>query len=146
MQQQESYLERNWKKVLVVGIVFLLLVNTRTIVLGHYSQVQLDAATGITGQVSQAFTSGGSTTLPVYNQDFTLSNTRYFENNAWVVTTIVPKKNDFNQSFLVMQKKNGVYVPILGPGTAFPRTVTENLPDKVGLYLYSLGAVYDPAE
>jgi len=142
--QQESYLERNWKKILVVGIVFLILMNTKTIILGRTGAVKLDAAPGITGQVSQAFTTGGSTTLPVYNQDFTLSKTMYFENNAWVVTTIVPKKGNFNQSFLVMQKKNGVYVPILGPGTAFPRTITENMPDEVGLYLYSLGAVYDP--
>lgn len=141
---QNSDIKKTIVRLCVLVLLAITALNIHTILLHGAKKVTLPDATPLTGPVSQSFTSGGLSKLPVYGTDYTLTNTKYFENNNWVVTEIKPKSTAVGDSWIILQKKDGVYTTALGPGTAFSSTYTNNLPSDVGLYLISIGATYDP--
>ncbi len=115
-------------------------------VLGGANAVQLRPAVGFSGVISQSLASSNSkTALPSYGMDYTLTNTAYFDNNAWVITSIVPQDTTSNQSIAILHKNQGIFRVILGPGTAFASTELGGLPNDVVDYLHKLGVVYEPA-
>lgn len=133
--------------IIAIVLVFSLK-PAKSLIYGDAPLIQLKGAPALSGQISQALASsdGNQLTLPTYGTDYTLKNTRYFENNTWVVTTITPLHSDMNSGVVVLKKEAGVYTVVLGPGSAFSRSITVSLPDSLGRYLNQQGYLYDSAE
>ena len=136
------------RSVTILSIIALILLiavaSIKSTIYGGTKSVTLSSAPALTGQISQALASSnnGQLTMPLYGTDYTLQNTKYFNNNDWVVTTIKPITNTMNQSVVVLEKKAGVYSVVLGPGTAFPETTALSMPGSLGQYLKQQGMFY----
>lgn len=135
------------KRLMILGILLLgILVASwmvMPVILGGSSQINLASAPALTGQLSQAFaTSGTSSTLPVEGRDYRLENTNYFDTDIWVVTSIKALNNTMNDGWVVLKKQSGIYQIVLGPGTAFPSSYVQNMPIDVSRYLNQKGVVY----
>jgi len=131
-------------KAITTAVLVLVLLNVRTVLFGGANPVSLQPGTALGASISQAFTSGGSTTLPVIGKDYKLKSARYFDNQQWVVAQITGLTDRVTDGLIVLHMKSGVYTAALGPGSAFPTTSTENLPADVNLYLNGLGVTYEP--
>jgi hypothetical protein len=126
------------------SILVILLIAAFTIkplVLGGGQKVVLQDAPALSGQISQAFAITTKGTLPVVNKDYKIQTPVYFDNNEWAVVPLTWLTSGGNDTLLVLQKRDGIYTTVLGPGSAFPDTVTESLPNDVSLYLKRIGAL-----
>lgn len=103
----------------------------------------LKSAPALSSQISQAFTSGGDTTLPKIGKDYQ-QKLRYFDGNDWIVASVTPVGNAITPGVLVLQKQHGLYTVVLGPGSAFPVTAVDAIPTDVAQYLDSIGVIYEP--
>jgi len=133
----------------IVAIVLLTaIVSAPSIIYGSAKPAHISTAPALTGQISQALaaSSNGQLTMPTYGKDYRLENTKYFDDNTWVVTTIKPLNNNMNRNVVVLEKQAGVFTVVLGPGSAFPRTTELSMPGNLGEYLDSQGLFYDLAE
>lgn len=134
----------------VVAMILLLAIgNATSFIYGNARPAKLSLAPALTGQISQALaasTSTGKFTMPAYNHDYTLVDTKYFDDNDWVVTTINPIGNSMDRSVVVLEKQAGVYSVVLGPGSAFPRTTSLSMPGNLADYLNQKGMFYDATE
>jgi hypothetical protein len=134
--------------IIILSIVTLILLvavsNAKSIIYGGTQLKTLSSAPALSGQISQALasTSDGELTMPIYGTDYTLQDTKYFDNSNWVVTTIKPLSNDMNRSVVVLEKQSGVYAVVLGPGSAFPETTSLSMPSSLGHYLKQQGMFY----
>jgi hypothetical protein len=106
--------------------------------------VHLSSGAPLAGQVSQTLAATSGDELPVDGKDFKLTDTRYLLNDTWAVSQISTFGEDPNTGTVVFQKKSGIYQIVLGPGTAFPNTVVQNMPTEVSAYLSQKGVVYEP--
>lgn len=106
------------------------------VVLGGVSPTNLPPATALAGTVAQGLVSSQDPSyVPVYDVDFRLNDTVYFENKAWVVSTIVPLKGQSDLTTVVLKKVDGQYEIVLGPGTVFPVLAARSLPLSVSRHL-----------
>ncbi len=133
--------------IILSTVTFILIVavsNAKSIIYGGTELKTLSSAPALTGQISQVLASSSDNQLdvPVYGQDYTLQNTKYFEGKNWVVTTIKPLRNNMNQNVVVLEKQSGVYAVVLGPGSAFPQTTSLSMPNSLGQYLKQQGMFY----
>ena len=141
-------MNQNFRGLKVVGVMFsllllgLLVVNY--VVLGGAHVINLAPAPELAGQISQNLvTISNATKLPIEGTDFNLSDTHYFNNKQWVVTSITPLNNSFNAGLAVLSNQEGVYKIVLGPGSAFSKDETRTLPTEVANYLNQQGVVYE---
>lgn len=95
------------------------------------------------GQISQSMATNSTLDTPQIGLDYKLEKTRYFDNNNWVVTSLRDAKDNTAKGFVVLKKIDGVYVPVLGPGTVFPSSYRLSLPADTAKYLEEAGAFYD---
>lgn len=140
-------MKRVWIQLGIIVLLFVSVLNVRHVLLGSAQSVNLQAAPPLSGAVSQAFTSNATSSLPVISKDYRLENTQYFDNKQWVVTDIKGTGNNIvTDGMVVLHLQDGAYTAVLGPGSIFPVTVTDNLPKDVGSYLKSIGATYVPVQ
>ncbi len=111
-------------------------------ILGGSIIVKLKPAPLLTGQVSQSLGANPDGSLPTYGKDYALQ-VRFFDNNVWMVGNIKSLKNTTDTAVIVMEKQGGSYRTMLGPGSAFPLTQVQSLPNDVGAYLSSQAAIYE---
>ncbi len=134
------------KYIYSLGLLFFVVVGglvAQYLILGGAREVKLSSSAPLTGSVAQSLYSGnGRTKLLTPGKDFNLKNTHYFDNNTWVVTTVTPTKQQFNQAVVVLEKKDSAYQAVLGPGSAFSSSVLISLPTDVANYLSNLGVTY----
>jgi hypothetical protein len=136
-----SYMLR--RALVIIALLFVALVS-RTLLLGGSKYVTLEPAPPLAGVISQGLISTGSTpSLPVPDKDFTIDDTYYFKDPAWVAVSIVQSKQSDNVALLILHTTGGIYRVVLGPGTAFPASYLQALPADVGQYLQDKGAVYE---
>jgi hypothetical protein len=134
--------------IIILSIVTFVLIiavsNAKSIIYGGTELKTLSSAPALTGQISQvlASSSNGTLDVPIYGKDYSLQNTKYFENKSWVVTTIKPLRNNMNQNVVVLKKQAGVYAVVLGPGSAFPETTSLSMPSSLSQYLKQQGMFY----
>jgi hypothetical protein len=130
--------------VVIVLVLLIAIASVKSIIYGGTKSVSLSSAPALTGQISQALASSsdGKLAMPIYGTDYTLQNTKYFDNNNWVVTTIKPLSNDMNRSVVVLEKQAGVYAVVLGPGSSFPQTTSLSMPSGLSQYLSKQGMFY----
>jgi hypothetical protein len=130
--------------VLLLGLVGASLV-VKTILLNGVTVVRLAPASSLAGVISQSLSPvESSNNLPQEGEDYTLSGTRYFYDKDWVVSVIQAKAGD--KTVLVLQSKDGIYYPVLGPGSAFPQSSLQNLPQGVKQYVTDMVASYEPLD
>jgi hypothetical protein len=129
--------------VLLLGLVGASLV-VKAVLLNRVQVIRLAPASSLAGVVSQSLSPVESSNLPQEGEDYTLSRTRYFYNKDWVVSVIQTKAGD--KTVLVLQSKDGVYYPVLGPGSAFPQSSLQNLPQGVKQYVTDMVASYEPLD
>lgn len=121
-----------------VAILFLISLLVRHLLLANY--VTLGAAPPLAAEVSSSLASSSSTnTLPTPNKDFKIVASKYFVNNEWVVVAIKSPGTDTASE--VLEKINGVYAVVLGPGTEFSSDDITEMPAEVSAYLISQGLV-----
>jgi hypothetical protein len=108
----------------------------RQLILGDQLTTETPKDT-ISDQVSQSLTNPLSPdTVPLEGKDFKIEDKKFFENNTWLVATVVPtEKNAADPATIVMKLENGAYIMVLGPGTAFPLDDVALLPPDVIQYL-----------
>src|SRR5437667_1963738 len=110
-------------KFMVLLVAFIAVFIGRQILLGGPT-VSLSEAPPLTGIISQSMYSvSGKGSLPIVGKDFNLKNTRYFEGDQWVATSISPVGQRLNAALVVLQKQDGIYRVVLGPGSAFDSSV-----------------------
>jgi hypothetical protein len=134
-----------WIGTLATLALALVLVNP--VLLHGSSRVSLRAADPLTGQVAQALgtaTTGGKLQVP--GSDFVLRNTKYFEDQTWVVTTIASVGGKSNNGVAILERRNGIFQVVLGPGTEFSTSYTQSLPSSVSTYLSEQGLLYEPGD
>jgi hypothetical protein len=141
--------QRNSQGIITKLVILLVLLFTvfsiGPLILGSTKPIHLSPAPALGGVVSQAFTSGGSNTIPVFGRDYSLENVHNFENKQWVVATIQgTTTNVVTDGIIVLHQKNGVYTTALGPGSALAKPDVDSLPTAVGSYIDQLGVTYDP--
>lgn len=126
---------------ILVGLIIIALA-ARYILLGGAGAVRLGSAAPLTGSVSQALNlGGGKISLPQAGEDYNLKTIQYFDNNSWVVASVVPLKSQFDPGTIVMQKQNDVFRVVAGPGSSFPSGYLKSLPADVGQYLTKIGVI-----
>ena len=132
----------------MIILVVLLLLTARYLILGGASkEVRLDAAPALSGVVSQSLAaSQHASDLPLAGRDFTLQNIRHFDSQQWVVAKVQPVGNTFDPSLVVLEKINGSYEVVLGPGSAFESSYLLSLPEDVAHYLELQGVFYESVD
>lgn|GEM_PF-977321 len=121
-----------WTVLLLILAVILFV--AAGLVTGNAKVVNLAIAPPLAGEISQSIGGSSGVTLPVEGKDYTITQTAYFETNTWAVATIT-NSDGSNTSYIVLQKVNGVFQVILGPGTAFAQSDNNQLPASVQQYL-----------
>lgn len=144
MEDNKIFLRGLIVRAVIIVLLVIAVFSIQPIILGDSKPVTLKPSLPLTSEVAQAFTSSSLASLPVPGKDFQLQNVTYFHDKEWVVCNIKALSNKTTNGLIVMHRKQGIYVAALGPGTSFPTTATNNLPDDVGLYLVHLGATYEP--
>lgn len=127
--------------VICVGLC-VLYVAGKSIILAGIPITKLPESPSLHGQISQFLASSSETAPEALPQDFTITNTKYFATNAWAVAQIRDKKGNTDAGLVILEKKNGIFVPVLGPGTIFSKNDLYVLPEPVATYLTEKGVVY----
>lgn len=128
---------------IVIFILLLAAIIVPNVLVGP-STVKLASSPSLVGEVTQALTlNSQNSAVPVYNTDFKLENTRYFDSATWAVAKVVSPNNSTNTSFVVLQKQDGFFQVVLGPGSAFSSAYQQSMPRDVATYLFSQGLFYE---
>ncbi|MEO8785262.1 MAG: hypothetical protein ABI221_03070 [Candidatus Saccharimonadales bacterium] len=132
------------KPLIAVGVIVIATIATHYVLFGSARYIGLTKAQPLIGAASQALGVGSqSSSMPSGSKDYNLGDTKYFSNGDWAVASIIPTKNSkLTQAVVIMQKREGVFQVVLGPGTAFDSSVTLNLPTDLGNYITQRGYVY----
>lgn len=128
------------KEFVVLGLSVATLVVSLFVVGGGLKVVQLPPENTPVGQISQSLAVNGS--IPGFKTDYTLKNERYFDANRWFVAQIAPVGQTEYSGWIVLHKNNGIFQPVVGPGTAFSDSDIVSLPPDVSSYLLERGVVY----
>ncbi len=138
------------KKIYTVGILILVLLlagfSIKKIILGNTTTVNLSSAAPLVGQVAQSTSimNGSNINTSVLN-NFTLQNVTYYDNGTWALAHVTVPNNQADNGMVVMQKVGGFYVAVLGPGSLFPNSAIQGLPQDIQQYLNTKGYVYAPS-
>lgn len=132
-------------KRLIASFIFLAIVIAgslvaRHLILGSAPYARLQTASPLAAYVAPSLVTG-SGYMPQEGKDFNITGTHYYDDKRWVVVSI-NSTGKSNRAFLVLQKMNGTYAVVLGPGSSFPSDVTQNLPPDVAEYLSSNRLIY----
>ena len=139
-------MNRNNRLALVILAILITVAVIMRSSLGSTPVIKLGAGPALAGSVSQSLYNGGHQGyVPIEGIDYTLQNTKYFDNGTWVITTVSPiKQTSFDTSLVVLNQGDGFYQAVLGPGSAFPSSALRSLPSDVGQYLKTKGVIYGP--
>jgi hypothetical protein len=128
--------------VLILGFA-LAIFGAKALILGGSQTISLRAAPALSGVISQSLATNSST-LPSLNTDYKIKSVIYFDNKSWAIASVSVGSNS---SLLVLEKTNGVYVVVLGPGTAFSTDEIQDLPPDVAQYITNQGVlIYTPED
>jgi hypothetical protein len=127
-------------------VVVLAILVIATLIVRHLGgqYVKLSSAPPLSGVVAQSLDlAGGTTIVPVAGKAFSLQNVSYFDNNDWVIATVSPSNGNttITQALVVLQKKDGTFQVVLGPGTDFDSSYLTSLPADVGQSLEQQGVI-----
>lgn len=126
--------------LIILVVISLILKNT---ILGGLPLRTLQAAPPLSGVVSQSLANFGTEdSLPVAGKDYKFQGVHYFDSQSYAVVSVAPIKNTTDSGILVLQRFNGFYQVILGPGTAFSASDVHNLPADVVQYLKGRVLIY----
>jgi hypothetical protein len=137
----------NYIRILIfLAICILSSFLSRDYLLSGAQEINLARAESLDGVASQSLANSAisSSALPAINKDFEVKEVRYFNNQDWVALKIGSLQVEADPAILILKKQSGMYMPVLGPGTAFSENDTQNLPPDVAEYLITEGAVYGP--
>lgn len=131
------------KPFIVLGVVVVATVIVHALLLGGAPYHRLAKTTALYGTISQSIGTNDKKSLAIGDKDFTLEDTQHFGDD-WLVTSIVPTpKSSLARAVVVMQKRNGTFQVVLGPGTAFDSSTLVSLPADLGNYLTQQGYIYE---
>lgn len=126
-------------RILFLLILLVASLFAKHVILGGMYLTSLKAAPPLAGSIAPSLASAGSkNTLPQAGKDFKILKVNYFDNQQWAVV-LVAHIPDMNSATLLLQKLNGVYAVVLGPGTTFPASTAQSMPSDVAAYLMSKG-------
>lgn len=136
------------KNILIITIPLLILIISlivRSAILGGGKSVTLADAPANSGIVAMNIVAtGGNINIPQAGSDFNLTNINYFDNDNWIVAKITPtKSSSITTGIVILQKQDGIYKVMVGPGTAFDNSLLVTLPTDVGKYLSDNGYIYE---
>jgi hypothetical protein len=128
---------------LLLFVVFLLVVSlfAKTSILRGAHMVSLQSAPALAASVAPSLAQSDSKGVPVPEKDFEITGSAYFDNKDWVVVNI-QSLPDKNPAVVVMEKINGVYTVVLGPGASFSSTTTLSMPQDLANYMKKQGLTY----
>jgi hypothetical protein len=133
-------------RVLVIGIAFLVIVFIAAQVTAHVlmngsTNVTIGSASPLLGQAAQTLVNKTNTPTTA---GYTLRDIKYFDNRTWALATIAPPaKSNADPGMVIMEKVGQFYIPVVGPGTSIPSTLTQGLPTDLSQYLTTKGLVYN---
>ncbi len=103
--------------------------------------IKLDKTTNPLGQVSHAVASSGGVDFAA--ESINIKKHRFFADKAWYIALVESKRPQLNSGWVILKNVDGIYQPVLGPGTAFAYDDVVFLPPDLLAYLLDLGVVYD---
>ena len=125
----------------VALVLAILVFVVPSLIYGGAPAVRLSPGPSFGGEISQAIGVQDNGKLLTANKGFTITDTRYFQNRAWVFVTI--DRANVGGAFVVLHRVSGVYTVVLGPGTAFASNYLTDLPADLTQYMNSKGILYD---
>jgi len=134
---------RTFIAICVLALLCVVAISAHNIILGGARSVTLASAPPYAGVISQALGENSQHQLPVDNVDYTVT-TQNFDNADWVVGEIIPLKQNFDQSVVVLERSNGIYRVVVNPTNALPAGALIGIPNDVANYLRSHVAIYQP--
>ena len=138
------------KSLLALAVLVVATMVLRLVLVGSKPLIVLSSSSqAIGGVVAQSLgpVASSPTGLQTEGSDFRLSNTRYFYQNNWAVTTVESFSGQTKASkAVVLRNYNGAYKIVLGPESSLSVNDTQGLPDDVINYIRSLGVIiYEPS-
>lgn len=130
------------KIVAIAVLIFIASLIFRYLLLGSTSIIQLNRGSYLSGAISQSLASTSVTAKDGTN--YSIANQQFFDNNLYAVVLVRPLNNSSFAGIIVFKKINGLYSPILGPGTAINVNYLITLPKDLTQYLISSGYTYEP--
>ncbi len=128
----------------VAIVVALIVINTtRQAILKGGSVVDLANAPQLSGVIAQSLNNSSKASLPVPSKDFIIKSVRFFSGNTWAVAYINPTEQNFDPSYVVLQKYQGLYRVVLGPSAEFDSSIEQSLPADLTAYLNQQGVIHD---
>lgn len=132
-------------KTVIIILIIVSAFVARALILRGATYVSLAPGPVLSGAISQSLASSNQKTIPQPNKDYSIDGITFFDSNSWAVSSIFSGQGLQDKSFVVLQKVDGVYRVVLGPGTAFSSASTYSLPADVFLFLKNSGVlIYQP--
>ena len=147
VHNESSGTEMNQRIIKLVLALFGIIIVTyvaRSLILGGATVATLQPGPALSGTVAQSLsTSGNNASMPRAGKDFNLKIVRYFDSNSWVVVSAASPNKTNETNTVILQRIDGMYQAVLGPGTAFPNGYLQSLPSDVAQYLSAEGVIYE---
>ena len=128
------------KKVLFVIALFIVSLAIKYIILDGVGVTRLQTGPPLAGSIAPSLAPANSKSIPVVGENFKILSTRYFDDKQWAVASVASLP-DMDLAILVLEKIDGVYTVVLGPGTSFPSSAAQSMPADVAVYLQSRGLI-----
>jgi len=144
MEKDDNIIKRAFVAAAIpLGVLIIAFVARLSMLQGHALRQLAPANNDFAGAVAQGIGPNQQHTLQVYGKDFSLSSVKYFD-NTWALISVIPKNVSTDKATIILNKVDGMYRVVLGPGTAFPTVVLNELPLDLGQYLVNQGVIYEP--
>jgi hypothetical protein len=130
-------------RILAIAILgFIASLIFRQSLLGSTSIIKLNRGSYLSGAVSQSLASTSSAAKIGIN--YSITNQEFFDNNLYSVVLVRPLNHSSFAGVIVFKKLDGLYSPVLGPGTAINVNYLISLPKDLTQYLINSGYTYEP--
>jgi hypothetical protein len=140
---KENLINKSTAKVIYIAVaLFVACLIVRQVLLGSTSIVRLNPSSYLSGAISQALASTSINTEEGIN--YSISSENFFDNNSYVSVIVKPLRNSSYTGIIVFKKLDGLYAPILGPGTEINVNYLISLPKDLTNYLINSGYTYEP--
>ncbi|MEJ0072800.1 MAG: hypothetical protein WDN27_01780 [Candidatus Saccharibacteria bacterium] len=121
--------KRNMVLTLILVILAVIALALPSMLTGG-KRVTLHKASPLMGAISQSLGS---------DVKFTIASTQYFDNNSWALASLNISGLGNQTSRVVLQKRDGMFMVVLGPGSDFPTNALRSLPPDLAGYLSGEG-------
>lgn len=140
---EEKLINKTTMKVISISVcLFASSLIFRQLFLESTNIINLNSGSYLSGAISQALASTSKNAEEGVN--YSISSKQFFDNNSYAVVIIKPLNNSSFTGIIVFKETDGLYTPIIGPGTEINVNYLISLPKDLTQYLINSGYTYEP--